>query len=184
MTRGDWVTGRLAAVGLALLLGCGSARSQTQPATVILVRHAERAAEPQDDPPISAEGQLRVRALLAVLRDAGVDVIYSTPRRRNLETAQPLADSFHAAVVQVPIEAGKIDAYARDIVARVRKDGGGRVSVVVGHSNTLGPVIKAFGGPNIEEIADERYDDLFVLVVQDGKTPKVIRTKFGAPWKR
>ena len=155
---------------------------QTQPATVILVRHAEKEAEPKDDPPLSAAGRERVRALWGAVREAGVSLIYSTPRRRNLETAQPIADSLRINVVQVPIDGGKIDAYARDIAQRVKKDGGGRVSLVVGHSNTFGPVITALGGPAIEEIADPRYDDLFIVIVQDGKPTRLIRSKFGQRW--
>ena len=184
----DWGTGRGTAVWLILLLvllpTTGKLQAQTQPATVILVRHAERAAEPKADPPLSETGRARVQALLHVLRDAGVNVIYSTSRLRNLQTARPIGDSLRAKVVEVPIEGGKIDAYAADVVARVRTESGGRVSLVVGHSNTFAPVIKAFGGPEIEEIADDRYDDLFVLTVQDGKPPRLVRAKFGVPWKR
>jgi broad specificity phosphatase PhoE len=146
------------------------------------VRHAEKAAEPKDDPPLSPAGRERVRALLDLLRDTRLDVIYSTPKLRNLETARPVADSLHVRIVQVPIESGKIDAYARDIARRVRKEGGGRISLVVGHSNTFGPVIKELGGPRIEEIADERYDDVFVLTVQNGRPARIIRAKFGKRW--
>jgi len=182
---GDWGTGRVRAlvalVALALL-GAESLSAQTQPATVILVRHAEKEAEPKDDPPLSAVGRERVRALWDAVRESGVSLIYSTPKRRNLETAQPIADSLRVGVIQVPIEGGKIDVYARDVAQRVKKDGGGRVSLVVGHSNTLGPVITALGGPAIEEIADPRYDDLFIVIVQDGRPTRLVRGKFGQRW--
>lgn len=173
---------RYVLAGMLLLIAPVALSAQAQPATVILVRHAEKAAEPKDDPPLSAQGRQRVAALLEVLRSSDVSVIYSTPRLRNLETARPIADSLHATIVQVPIESGKADAYAADLVQRVRRDGGGRVSLVVGHSNTFGPVIKAFGGPEIGEIVDDRYDDLFVLTVQDGKPLKLVRAKFGERW--
>ena len=161
-----------------LAVAC-NAPAQSQPATVILVRHAEKAAEPANDPPLSDEGRLRVQALREATRDAGLTVIYATNRLRNLETARPVGDSLGIPVIELTIAAGGADEYVRDIVHRIRKDGGGRVSLVVGHSNTFAPVIKALGGPDIEEIVEERYDDIFVLTVQDGERTRFIRGKYG-----
>jgi broad specificity phosphatase PhoE len=117
------------------------------------------------------------------VRDAGINSIYSTNRLRNLETARPIGDSLGVRVIELTIEAGGADAYVRDVVARIREAGGGRVSLVVGHSNTFAPVIKALGGPDLEEIADERYDDIFVLTVQDGARTRLVRGKFGRRWE-
>src|SRR5688572_8110909 len=142
-------------------------RAQAQPATVILVRHAEKEAEPKADPPLSAVGRARAAAVVEMLRDAGVDVVYHSNRLRTFETARAVGDSLKVALVEVPLT--KLDSWVADLVARVRKDGGGKVSVIVGHSNTYGPVIEALGGPKIEEIVDPRYDDVFVLTVQEGK---------------
>jgi broad specificity phosphatase PhoE len=167
---------------IALLAVACSAPAQSEPATVILVRHAEKAVEPKNDPPLSDEGRLRVQALLEATRDAGVDVIYSTNRLRNLETARPVGEALGVPVIELTIEAGGADQYVREMVDRLRKDGGGRVSLVVGHSNTFAPVIKALGGPDIEEIADERYDDIFVLTIQDGVRTRFIRGKYGNRW--
>lgn len=167
---------------IVLLATACDMAAQSQPATVILVRHAEKATEPANDPPLSDEGRLRVQALLEVTRDAGLDVIYTTNRRRNLETARPVGDAMGVAVIELTIAAGGADEYVRELVDRIRREGGGRVSLVVGHSNTYAPVIKALGGPDLEEIADERYDDLFVLTVQDGVRTRFIRGKYGNRW--
>lgn len=166
-----------------LLSGACDAAAQSEPATVLLVRHAERAAEPKDDPALSETGQARVQALLAAVRDAGVSVIYTTDRRRNLETARQIAEALSVPLVTVPIASGNVDEYARAIEQRIRKEGGGRVSLVVGHSNTYAPVIKALGGPPIEAIADDRYDDLFVLTVETGAPTRVVRAKYGSRWQ-
>ena len=65
--------------------------------TMIFVRHAEKALIPVDDPGLSPEGQLRAAELARQLVDAdvvaGIDAIYSTPYRRTVETAQPIADA-------------------------------------------------------------------------------------------
>jgi broad specificity phosphatase PhoE len=156
--------------------------AQKHAATVIIVRHAEKAAEPAGDPPLSDIGRARAAALLDAVRDAGISVIYSTNKLRNLETARFVGDSLHISVVQVPIDGSKLPAHMTDVVARVKKNGGGRVSLVVEHSNTVPMLIKAFGGPDVGEIVDPRYDDLFVLTVQNGKKPRLVRAKFGQRW--
>src|ERR1700694_910208 len=58
---------------------------------LVLVRHADKAAEPADDPPLTAAGAKRAQDLAAALRTAGVTAIITTQLRRTRETAQPLA---------------------------------------------------------------------------------------------
>lgn len=169
----------LVTVGLVLVTA-GSLHAQSAPATVILVRHAEKAPEPAGDPPLSEAGRARAAAVVEMLRHAGVDVVYHSNRVRTYETARALGDSLNVPLVVVPLT--KIEPWVADLVSHVRKDGGGRVSVIVGHSNTYGPVIAAFGGPMIEEIVEERYDDVIILTVQDGKPAKMIRAKYGERW--
>jgi hypothetical protein len=40
-------------------------------------------------------------------------------------------------------------------------------------------VIKALGGPDIGEIADPEYDNLFIVTIQDGKPTRLVRAKYG-----
>ena len=166
---------------LFVLVFGSSALAQEQPTTVIVVRHAEKAQTPAADPPLTAEGSLRADQLAGALRDAGVTAIYSTPYARTQQTAAPLARSLGITVTETPIPNRNVAAYATDIATRAKRDGG--VIVVVGHSNTGGAVIKALGGPDIGEIADERYDDLFVLTIQDGKPTRMVRGKYGQRWE-
>ena len=166
---------------LLLLLFTAAAHAQTQPTTVIVVRHAEKAAQPADNPPLSAEGSVRADQLADALRNAGVTTIYSTPYDRTRQTAAPLARALGITVTETPIPNRSVTAYADDIAARAKRDGG--VIVVVGHSNTGGAVIKALGGPDIGEISDDRYDDLFILTIQDGKPTRLVRAKYGRRWE-
>jgi phosphohistidine phosphatase SixA len=168
-------------VVLTMFCGGASLNAQTNPATVILVRHSEKATEPKDNPPLSEIGRARAAAVVEMLRDAGVDVVYHSNRVRTHETARALGDSLRVPLVEVPLS--KLEPWVADIVVRVRKDCGGKVCVVVGHSNTYGPVIEAFGGPTIEEIVEERYDDVVILTVQDGQPTRMIRAKYGERWK-
>src|SRR5688572_14937113 len=61
--------------------------------TVLLVRHAEKAAQPADDPPLTAEGEARAQALVQVARDAGVTAIVTTQFQRTRLTGAPLAQA-------------------------------------------------------------------------------------------
>lgn len=152
--------------------------AQSQPATVILVRHAEKGDAPKDDPPLNAAGIERTHELLQMVRHAGVDVVYHSNRVRTYQTAKVLADSLRVPLVEVPLT--KLDSWVAAVVRQIKSKGG--VSVVVGHSNTYGPVIKALGGPEIEEIVDPRYDDVFILTIQDGRATRMIRAKYGSRW--
>src|SRR3954471_1453477 len=87
-----------ALVALALLAGCAPARQQSAPVpdrsgttTVIVVRHAEKAAEPAADPPLTAEGAARANALVEAVRGMPVTAIVSTDFARTRSTAAPLA---------------------------------------------------------------------------------------------
>lgn len=162
---------------LALLVLVSPAYAQQQAATVIVVRHAEKAAAPADNPPLTAEGAVRADELARLLRDAGVTAIYSTPYARTLDTARPLAHALGLPITETPILNRNVAAYGDSVAARVRREGG--VIVVVGHSNTLGVVIKALGGPDIGEVTDPEYDHLFVVTVQDGKPARLVRARYG-----
>src|SRR5213078_4827272 len=78
-----WVVGALAVMCLATGLGA-QGRGTT---TVILVRHAEKAAAPADDPPLTAAGEARAKDLLDAVRDARVTAIVTTQLVRAKSTA-------------------------------------------------------------------------------------------------
>ena len=76
-----------AVIGLVAMAAAGA--HANGPITAILVRHAEKAATPADDPPLTAAGEARARDLLAAVRDAGVSAIITTQFARTRATAQP-----------------------------------------------------------------------------------------------
>jgi hypothetical protein len=65
-------------LGVLLLLLPSVAFGQAAPVVVVLVRHAEKAASPADDPGLSQEGRARAEALAAALAEADVDAIVVT----------------------------------------------------------------------------------------------------------
>ena len=164
---------------LLLLLAAGPLFAQSAPTTVIVVRHAEKLTEPKDNPPLSAEGWKRAEDLVEVVRHAGITTIFSTPYTRTLDTARGVARALNLNVIETPIPNRSVDAYAADIAARVRQTGG--VIMVVGHSNTMGAVIRALGGVDVDPITEAEYDHIFILTVQEGQPTRLVRAKYGTP---
>jgi broad specificity phosphatase PhoE len=146
---------------------------------VLLVRHAEKAAEPGDDPPLSAVGAARAQALAAALRDSGVTAVVTTQLRRTRDTAQPIATGRGLTPEVVPIDHGAVPAHADAVAAAVRRHAGG-VVLVVGHSNTIPAIIAALGGPHLPEICDAAYSNLFILQL-GGQEPRLILAHYGVP---
>lgn len=184
------MTARMAACWTLLALAaCAPVRGQADAATaaaapvttIVIVRHAEKAAEPADDPLLSEAGRARAQALLSALGDARIDAIYSTQYERTRNTARPLAEAAGVDVTIVPAARGE-PPYITAVAERARTEHPGGVVVIVGHSNTLGPTIAALGGPDdIGELADDAYDRFFIVMVQDGAPTRLIRARYGAP---
>ena len=149
--------------------------------TVIFVRHAEKAAEPADDPGLSPAGQRRVAELTRQLVDAdviaGVDAVYSTPFRRTEETARPVAEALDLPLYSY--DAADTEAIMEYIV----KEHKGKIILVVGHSNTLPALMGNMGASKrVPPIAEDEYDNIYIVSIPwFGKT-KTIRLRYGDPY--
>jgi len=149
--------------------------------TVIFVRHAEKAAEPADDPPLSEAGERRVAELTRQLVDAdvvaGVDAVYATPFRRTVETAKPVADALGLSVNTY--DAADTEA----IMEKIVREHKGKIILVVGHSNTLPLLIGNMGASKkVPPIAENEYDNIYIVSIPwFGKT-KTIRLRYGEPY--
>ena len=150
--------------------------------TVIFVRHAEKAELPADDPPLSDAGKLRVEELTRQLVKAdvvqGIDAVYATPYRRTVETAKPVADALGLPVNSY--DAADTEA----VMERIVKQHKGKIILVVGHSNTLPALIGNMGASKkVPPIADDEYDNIYIVSIPwFGKT-KTIRLRYGAPYQ-
>jgi 2,3-bisphosphoglycerate-dependent phosphoglycerate mutase len=140
--------------------------------TVILVRHAEKSTVPEKDPELTRGGQARAFLIARKLKDAGITAVYATQYKRTQLTAQPLADQLRLRVIKVDAENSK------QLVSEVRKKHSGGTLLVVGHSNTLGEIIEMLGGEKIAGIADEEYDNLFIVTLGGTNQVKVLRLRF------
>jgi broad specificity phosphatase PhoE len=174
---------RSAFIALTLLTASlRAAAAQENPTIVVLVRHAEKAAQPADDPGLTPEGAARAEALIGAV--GAVDAIFTTQFIRTRATAEPLARArgVPVTVVEYPVNpmagSGGAAGYAKALAERIRREHRGQTVVVVGHSNTVPAIVEALGATPAGVIADSEYDHLFVVVLTaDGA--RLVRAKFG-----
>lgn len=142
---------------------------------VIVVRHAE--TEPTDDPErgLSAAGHERAVRLARVLAQArpvrGLDAIFASEMPRTQQTATPVGETLGLPVSVKPTDAWK--RLPRLILAQHR----GEYVLVVGHSNTIPPLIEALSGEEVTVAGDE-YDALFVVFVPRFSAPRLVRLRY------
>lgn len=157
---------------IAVLLTAASYAAAQQ--AVIVVRHAEKADQTRDTP-LSAQGQARAKALADLLRGAGVTHVVTSEYLRSQETAAPLAKALGLTAEKVP---------ARDLpalVARLRALDPASIVVVVGHSDTIPPMLTALGWPGTLVLREGDFDDVFVLAPHAGQRASMVRLKYGQP---
>jgi phosphohistidine phosphatase SixA len=131
-------------------------------AAVYIVRHAEKQTEANDrEVPLSEAGRARAEHIAAMLQDAGIVAIYSTDTVRTLATAEPLARAKH--LKPVLYDAPGPDAM-KALALRIRKEHGTGNVLVVGHSNTVAPLVQALGSAEEIRIEGADYDGLWIVV--------------------
>jgi broad specificity phosphatase PhoE len=178
----------LATLALALIPAVGFAQEHQHggdahakmehPVTVVIVvRHAEKAAEPANDPPLTAVGQERARALAALLADAKVGAVLHTPTTRTRDTARPVAEQF--GLTPEVVRLGPMASHAQGVAEAVRAHPG-KTIVVVGHSNTIMSYIAALGGPQRSDLCDHQYDGIYTLVIAHGEV-RLVEGRYGPP---
>ncbi len=158
---------------LTLAVDAASAHAQDQ--VVFLVRHAERAdigmaSQAGADPDLSAAGHARAGRLADILRDAGVQQIFTTEYRRTKQTGAPLAEKLN--LQPVVITSKEVDT----LIERLRAAKGS--SLVIGHSNTMPQIAKALGVSPSISLGEEDYSDLFVIVRPPSGESTLIRLKY------
>jgi len=159
-----------AAIAVIPLLAWAYNASNTT--TVLLVRHAEKMSEPADDPPLSPEGQFRAEALADWLADSGIRTIYVSERLRTRQTAEPLAQSTGATIVE--LSASDVEGLVKTLRSRHR----GETVLVVGHSNSLPAVIRRLGG-EAGEIDPQDFSRLFVVTDSPLTRTTVLSLRYG-----
>jgi broad specificity phosphatase PhoE len=149
--------------------------------TIIFVRHAEKDLSVKDDPELTEDGQRRAFELTRQMKDADVvasiDAIYSTPFKRNVATVEPLSK-----LLELPINLYDKNDY-ESVLETILDNHKGKIILVVGHSDTLANLMAELGASkSVPTIADNEYDNIYIVSIPwFGKT-KTIRLRYGAPY--
>jgi 2,3-bisphosphoglycerate-dependent phosphoglycerate mutase len=147
-----------------------------QKTTIWLVRHAEKlTTDPADkNPELSAMGLKRATDLSKALQKQKISTIYTTNYKRTIATALPLATVFQLT----PVIYDANDLHT--IAIKALQDNKSKTALIVGHSNTLIPIIKALDCPvPFEELSDDDYDMLFKVTVDEQGNRKLTISNYG-----
>src|SRR5215216_5812482 len=85
------------------------AQDDFKPKTVFLIRHAEKEAEPKQDPPLKKEGVARSQELARVLAGASIKAIYTSQFIRTKQTAEPLATKLGLTATLIKLKPNPAD---------------------------------------------------------------------------
>ena len=147
---------------------------------VFALRHADRKPEPADE--LSPAGIERAGLLARMLAESGIRTAFCSDAKRTQLTVRPLQElpGANLEIVVVPTNgAGGIDGHVQQIVDKVKALPGDAIAAVVGHSNTVGPVVKGVTGRTIDPIADHEFDKLFVLSILATGASTVVPLRYG-----
>jgi broad specificity phosphatase PhoE len=174
------VVGRVVVLLLGVLAGCASAPPVAPKAegvtTVFLVRHAEKDPTPDHpDPALTPAGERRAEALRDTLRPHSISALYTTDTVRTRATLAPLAQ-------ERGLEPRVYDAREPQVLAGLlREQHRGQTVVVVGHSNTLLPLLDALGAARpVPELTDADYDYLFEVTLRPEGGASARAHRYGA----
>jgi hypothetical protein len=164
---------QIAVIYVAMAIGLAWFFESQATTTIIFVRHAEKDTSIDNNPGLTEAGKRRVFELTRQLKDAdvvtGIDAIYSTSFKRNIETVEPLARTLNL----------NIHKYEKDDYEIVLEE----IILVAGHSDTLPGLMAELGASKkVPDIADNEYDNIYIVSIPwFGKT-KTIRLRYGNPY--
>jgi broad specificity phosphatase PhoE len=142
---------------------------------VIAVRHAEAESADGPDPNLSLLGRERAARLARVMAKVqgtrGVDAVFASEMQRTQQTVAPLAQSLSLPTNILPVAAWS------ELPARIKGEQRGKVILVVGHSNTLPPLIESLSGESIV-ITENEFDNLYIVFVPPLSHARLLRLSY------
>ena len=142
--------------------------------TVILVRHAEKLIEPNNqDPDLSSEGFERAQEIARVFGEAGINAIYATQYKRTQQTVKPLSDRTGVAVKL--LQSNQTD----ELVNQLQTTNRGQTVFIAGHNNTVPAIVSALSGQTYPNIPESEFDNLYIVTIYRFGKAKVVKLKYG-----
>jgi len=142
--------------------------------TVILVRHAEKKIEPNNqDPELTPEGLERAQEVARMFGDAGINAVYATQFKRTQQTVKPLSE--RTGVPVTVVEASQTN----DLLRRLQTTERGKTIFIAGHNNTVPAIVSELSGENYPVIPESEYDNLYIVTIYRFGKAKVLKLKYG-----
>lgn len=168
-----WVMG---AFGALLIAFAVVAYRNLAITTVVLVRHAEKELGSIDNSPLAPEGEARAERLAQmfgkIVGVGRIDAIYVTDTRRTQQTAAALAARLRLQPVIIP------GADVEAVTHRALHDHYGGIVLIVGHNNTIPQIVKRISGVDVPSIAEDEFDDIYVVSVPRLGKASVLRLEY------
>jgi 2,3-bisphosphoglycerate-dependent phosphoglycerate mutase len=142
-------------------------------ATLIIVRHAEKAG-PTGDVPLTDAGHARAAALAHVLRDANISTIFVTDLQRTQQTAAPIAKALNLTPVVVPA------ADVAGLAAKLAALPAGTTALVVNHNPSVLQLATAFGAKDVASMEETEYDRMMILTPGAPGKSVLLTLRYGA----
>lgn len=145
---------------------------------VFAFRHADRKPDPDDD--LTPNGIVRAKLLARTLAESGVRTVFCSSAERARKTIQPLKDLLgdRLEIVTVCVRSA---THVQQFVDGVKALPENAATAVVGHSDTVGPIIEGLSGQTIDQIASHEFDKLFVVSIAAAGVSTVALTRYGKP---
>jgi phosphohistidine phosphatase SixA len=153
--------------------------------TVFLIRHAEKAEAPREDPPLDEKGTQRAEVLARMLAGSGIKAVYTSQYLRTKQTGEALAKQLGLTPTSISLQMSKAnprevsEQSIAEITGKIYERAGDAV-LVIGHSNTIPEVIRKLGGDVVPKIDESKFDDLFIVTVYGKGKAKVVQMKYGS----
>jgi phosphohistidine phosphatase SixA len=143
--------------------------------TFYFIRHAEKVEDGSRDPALTRVGEERAKSIADLLVGNSVSHIFSTPYRRTMDTAKPIAFSQGLSITEY--NPADLTGFAEQL-----KTLSGTI-VVVGHSNTTPGMVNLITGGSLEDLDERVYDRIFVVtILESGEVElEVIHTQPRTP---
>lgn len=165
-----WIAALAGVLVIALGIWILSVASTT---TVVVMRHAQKAENPPEDPPLSPAGEAYALELAQHFGRApkaqGIDAIFVSEFRRTQDTVRPLANRLGVPVIVVPASNP-----ARVADRALAENRGGRV-LIVGHSNTVPDIVKELSGEDVGPMPETEYGIAYFVAVPRFSRAAVMR---------
>jgi broad specificity phosphatase PhoE len=141
--------------------------------TFILVRHAEKADDGTQNPPLTDEGYKRAANLVFMLDRQDIDLIYSTDTFRTMQTVEPLAENKKMEIAHYN------SRELSEFIMMLKADHTGQTIVICGHSNTLPETANLILGTTYftENFDESDYENL-LLIQHFGESSRMVRLRF------